>query len=116
MDDKQLRHEVTDELEFEPSIDAAHIGVAARNRVVTLSGHVSNYAEKLAAEAATRRIRGVRAVASEIEVRCPGEAKTADDEIAKRAGEINRGSDMVLSKQSRRGSDSQAERGYWRCQ
>jgi osmotically-inducible protein OsmY len=85
MDDKQLRHEVTDELEFEPSIDAAHIGVAARNGVVTLSGHVSSYAEKLAAEAATRRIRGVRAIASEIEVRYPGEAKTADDEIAKRA-------------------------------
>jgi osmotically-inducible protein OsmY len=85
MEDKQLRQAVNDELEFEPSVDAAHIGVTAKDGVVTLTGHVSSYAEKLAAEAATRRVKGVRAIAAEIEVRYPGQAKTSDDEIAKRA-------------------------------
>jgi osmotically-inducible protein OsmY len=44
MNDKQLRQNVIDELEFEPSVDAANIGVAASDGVVTLSGHVSSYA------------------------------------------------------------------------
>jgi len=85
MGDKQLRQNVLDELEFEPSIDAAHIGVAVDDGVVTLSGHVSSYFEKLAAEQAVRKIKGVRAIAQEIEVRYPSDKKTADDEIAKRA-------------------------------
>jgi len=52
---------------------------------VTLSGHVSSYAEKIAAQHAVQRVKGVQAIAQEIEVRYPGEKKTADDEIAKRA-------------------------------
>ncbi len=50
MDDKTLRQNILDELEFEPSIDAAHIGLAVDNGVVTLTGHVSSYEEKLATE------------------------------------------------------------------
>ena len=75
-------------MEWDPSVDAAHIGVAANNGVVTLSGHVTSYAEKLATEQAVRRIRGVKAIAQEIEVRLPFEPKTSDDEIAKRAVQI----------------------------
>jgi osmotically-inducible protein OsmY len=85
MDDKQLQQSVIDELEFEPSVDAAHIGVTASDGVVTLTGHVPSYAEKVSAEYAARRVKGVRAIVSEIEVRYPEQAKTADDEIAKRA-------------------------------
>jgi osmotically-inducible protein OsmY len=85
MTDIQLRQDVLDELEFEPSIDAANIGVAVDDGVVTLTGHVHSYAQKLAAEAAVRRVRGVRAIAEEIEVRYPRDPKTSDDEIAKRA-------------------------------
>lgn len=85
MDDKALRQAVTSELNFEPSVDAAHIGVAAEKGVVTLTGHVSSYAEKVAAERAAQRVRGVRAIAQEIEVRYPEDKKTADDEIAQRA-------------------------------
>jgi osmotically-inducible protein OsmY len=59
--------------------------VAVQNGVVTLTGHVASYAEKLAAERAARRVAGVRAVAEEIEVRYPSEKKTADDQIAERA-------------------------------
>jgi hypothetical protein len=85
MDDKQLRQNIIDELEFEPSVDAQDIGIAVSDGVVTLSGHVFSYAQKVAAQHAVQRIKGVRAIAQEIEVRYPGEKKTADDEIAKRA-------------------------------
>jgi osmotically-inducible protein OsmY len=83
--DRQLRQDVLDELEFEPSFDAAHIGVAAQDGVVTLTGHVSSYGAKLAAERAARRVKGVRAIAEEIEVRLPFDKKRSDDEIATRA-------------------------------
>lgn len=85
MTDLKLRQDVLDELEFEPSVDAAGIGVAVNDGVVTLTGHVSTYAEKLAAERAAKRVSGVRAVAQEITVRYLGEKKLSDDEIAKRA-------------------------------
>jgi osmotically-inducible protein OsmY len=84
MDAKQVRQNVLDELEFEPSINATNIGVAVEKGVVTLTGHVLSYAEKLAAERATRRVKGVHAIAQEIEVRYASDKKTADDEIAKR--------------------------------
>ena len=85
MNDMQLRQNVIDELDFEPSIDAAGIGVAAENGVVTLTGHVPTYEQKLAAERAVWRVKGVKALAEEIEVRLPSDKKTSDDEIAERA-------------------------------
>ncbi len=85
MKDMDLKKTILDELEWEPSVEAAHIGVAVDDGVVTLSGHVSSYAEKIAAEVAVRRIKGVRGIAEEIEVQFPGDKKTADDQIAKRA-------------------------------
>jgi osmotically-inducible protein OsmY len=88
MDDKTLRQNILDELEFEPSIDAAHIGLAVDNGVVTLTGHVSSYEEKLAAERAVRRVKGVKAIAQEIQVRYHYQLKTDDDEIARRAADV----------------------------
>ena len=88
MDDKVLRQIVTDELDFEPSIDAANIGVAVESGVVTLTGHVVGFTEKHAAEQAVQRVKGVRAIAEEIEVRRPNDKKTADDQIAGRAVRI----------------------------
>ena len=88
MSDLQLRQDVLDELDFEPRVDSAHIGVVVDKGVVTLTGHVSSYAAKLAAETAARRVKGVHAIADEIEVRYPFEKKAADDEIAKRALDI----------------------------
>jgi osmotically-inducible protein OsmY len=85
MTDIQLRQDVLDELEFEPSIDAASVGVAVDDGVVTLTGHVSSYAQKLAAEEAARRVRDVRAIVQNIEVRYPSSLKIPDEEIAKRA-------------------------------
>lgn len=85
MNDNILRQNIIDELEFEPSIDAANIGVAVDNGVVTLTGHVSTFAQKAAAENAALSVKGVKGVAQEIEVRPFGANVTADDEIAKRA-------------------------------
>jgi osmotically-inducible protein OsmY len=95
MDERQLRKCVLDELEFEPSIDATNIGVAVDDGVVTLTGHVYSYAEKIAAERAARRVKGVRAIAQEIEVRYPSDKKTSDDEIAKRALNILKWDAMI---------------------
>lgn len=83
-----LRRVILDELEYEPSVDATHIGVAVDKGIVTLTGHVASFAEKQAAITAARRVNGVRAVADEIEVRYPSEKKTSDDEVAKRAVDI----------------------------
>ncbi|MGO4671843.1 BON domain-containing protein [Bosea sp. 2YAB26] len=88
MNDLLLREYVLNELEFEPSVSAAHIGVAVENGTVTLSGHVGSYAEKLAAEHIVQRVKGVRAIAQEIEVRLPSDKKTNDDEIAQRAVDL----------------------------
>jgi osmotically-inducible protein OsmY len=85
MNDKELRQLVVDELEYEPSIDAADIGVATENGVVTLSGHVADYVQKMAAERAAWRVKGVKGIAQKIEVRLPGDKKWKDDEIAQRA-------------------------------
>src|SRR6187200_1671664 len=85
MDDSTLKQDIIDELDFEPSIDAANIGVAVANGVVTLTGHVPTYAQKSTIENAVRRVKGVKAIAEEIEVRPFGANRTADDEIARRA-------------------------------
>ena len=88
MNDLQLKQAVIDELEFDPAIDAAHVTAFVHDGVVTLAGYVGDCAQKHAAESAARRIKGVRAVAQEIEVRYPQDRKVADDEIADRATRI----------------------------
>ncbi len=82
--DSQLQRDVIAELAWEPSVDHADIGVAVNDGVVTLSGYVKSYPEKMAAEKATRRVLGVKAIAEEIKVRFASDPKTADHEIAKR--------------------------------
>jgi osmotically-inducible protein OsmY len=83
-----LQDAVLAALRYEPGVDAAHVGVAAKHGVVTLSGHVSHFAEKQAAETAAAHVRGVKAVAEEIEVLLPFDARKPDDEIA--AAALNR--------------------------
>jgi osmotically-inducible protein OsmY len=80
--DDHLQKAVLAELHWDPGVTAGHIGVTAENGVVTLTGHVENLAEKHAAEAATRRVKGVKAVAEKIEVRLRPETERTDDEIA----------------------------------
>lgn len=85
MSDNALRQHIVDELEFEPSVDAANIGVAVEGGIVTLTGHVPTYVERMTAENTVGRIKGVKGIACEIEVRPLGTNITADDEIARRA-------------------------------
>jgi len=82
MTDAELQRDVLDELEWEPSVDAAHIGVSVKNGIVTLSGHVSSYVEKYAAERAAKRVHGVKAVANEIDVKLPSSSRRTDEDIA----------------------------------
>lgn len=82
--DAQLQRDVMAELEADPLIDHTEIGVSVTGGVVTLNGLVKSYAEKIAAEKDARRVFGVQAIAEEIKVRYPSDAKTSDTEIAKR--------------------------------
>jgi len=66
--DEMVRNAVIHQLDWEPEFNAAGIGVAVEDGVVTLTGHVDSYAAKLAAERAARRVYGVRAVANDIQV------------------------------------------------
>jgi osmotically-inducible protein OsmY len=83
--DVELRRDVLDELEWEPSIDAAGIGVTAHDGVVTLNGNVKTFTEKLTAERATERVHGVKAIANDIEVRLGGAHDRNDSDIAEAA-------------------------------
>ncbi len=80
--DTKLQHDVRSELAWDPSLDASQIGVAAKAGVVTLSGAVPSYAEKLVAEQAAKRVYGVKAVADEVEVKIPGGRERGDADIA----------------------------------
>ena len=86
--DTSIRNNIEAELEFEPTIDSSGIGVSVTGGVVTLSGHVDSYASKMAAERAVGRVRGVRALAEQIEVRLAVNAEHDDDEIARRAANL----------------------------
>jgi osmotically-inducible protein OsmY len=82
MSDHQLQQAVLAELNWEPSVNAAHIGVAAAGGVVTLNGHVDSFAQKWAAETAAARVSGVKAVAEELQVRLQSSDRRSDEEIA----------------------------------
>lgn len=80
-----LQQNVLDELRDEPSIDASEIGVTAKAGVVTLTGSVSTYVEKLAAEEAAKRVFGVQALADDISVQLRNGGARSDTEIAQAA-------------------------------
>lgn len=86
--DINIREDVQAELEFEPRLDATAIGVAVTHGVVTLSGHVSSYAEKVAAEHAAQRVKGVKGLALDLEVRLRGVSPPDDTQIAERAASL----------------------------
>lgn len=83
--DWELQADVHAELEFEPSVEAAHIGVTAIAGVVTLTGTVAAYAEKLAAIRATERVLGVKGIADELRLGFALSSRRDDADIAKAA-------------------------------
>jgi len=85
MTDRELQEHVQNALDWEPSIDAADIGVSVENGVVTLRGDVRSFSEKAAAERVTLAVYGVKAVANDVNVRLrDGHART-DTDIAQAA-------------------------------
>ena len=83
--DSELQHDVLAELEWEPIIDAAEIGVSVEGGIVTLNGAVKRLPEKWAAEDAAFRIAGVKGIANEIEVRLIPGSERSDADIARSA-------------------------------
>jgi osmotically-inducible protein OsmY len=83
--DAALKGEILEELEWEPGIKAARIGVGVRDGVVTLSGEVDSYHEKVEAERATLRVAGVKGIANELEIQLPGASQRTDADIARAA-------------------------------
>jgi len=80
--DTEVRLDILDELLWEPTVDANDIGVTVHHGIVTLTGSVSTFSEKQAAEQAAVRIHGVKAIAEEIEVKLPASHEHSDAEIA----------------------------------
>lgn len=83
--DAQIKKDVLDELVWQPNIDETQIGVIVEDGVVTLTGYVADYSTKLAVENAVKGIAGVKAVATDIDVKFSENYKKTDMEIAKAA-------------------------------
>jgi osmotically-inducible protein OsmY len=83
--DRQLQQDVMDELKWEPSVEAAAVGVEVKDGIVTLAGHVDSYAQKIAAEHAAQRVFGVKGVVMEIDIALPGSSKLKDADLARNA-------------------------------
>ena len=65
---ESLQTDVLDELAWDPQVDSSDIAVTVHDNIVTLAGHTATYMEKLAAEKAARRVKGVKAVVDDIDV------------------------------------------------
>jgi osmotically-inducible protein OsmY len=79
--DEKVQREVIEELGWDARVQPNEIGVAVKNGIVTLTGWVDSYGKKWAAEASAHRLRGVRGVANDIEVRLDGDTQRTDGEI-----------------------------------
>jgi osmotically-inducible protein OsmY len=80
--DAQVQSDVLAELKWEPRVQSTEIGVAVKDGIVTLTGWVDSYTKRWAAEEAAHRVRGVKAVANDIEVRLGTAGERTDPEIA----------------------------------
>jgi osmotically-inducible protein OsmY len=81
--DDDIKRDVEEELKWDPDIESADIAVAVKDGVVTLTGFARSYNEKWQAEADTKRVKGVAAVANDIEVRLPALSQRPDPDIAR---------------------------------
>jgi osmotically-inducible protein OsmY len=86
--DQELRADILAELERDPRVRSTEIGVIVKHGAVTLTGVVEDFADKVAAERAVKRLKGVRAIAEDIQVKRPAELRLTDEGIAERIAEI----------------------------
>jgi len=87
MDDKTLKKQVQDELEWDPSFDANDVGIAVENGIVRLTGYVATYAQKFDVEAAVKRVNGVRGYVEDLQIR-PFAQPFSDESIATRVANV----------------------------
>jgi osmotically-inducible protein OsmY len=80
--DEQIQRDVLAELKWDARVMPNEIGVAVKEGIVTLTGWVDSYSKKWAAEEAAHRVRNVKAVANDIEVRLSSAAERTDHDIA----------------------------------
>jgi osmotically-inducible protein OsmY len=83
--DAQIQSDVLAELKWEPRVQPNEVGVSVKDGVVSLTGWVDSYTKKWAAEEAAHRVRGVKAVANDLEVRLPSSSERTDADIAQAA-------------------------------
>ena len=81
--DSEIKRDVEDELKYDAGVDSTDIGVAVKNGVVSLTGFIRSYSQKLQAEMDAKRISGVMAVANDLEVRLASADSRPDPEIAR---------------------------------
>ena len=93
--DADLKRDVTAELAWDPAVKSTAIGVAVKDGVVTLSGHLETFAEKHAAERALGRVAGVKAIALELDVKLSFDHKRSDTDIAVSAEQALKWSTLV---------------------
>jgi osmotically-inducible protein OsmY len=97
--DIQIQTDVHEELRWEPSLDAAQIGVAVHKGIVTLTGTVPSYVQRVVAQHVAERIHGVTGIANELGVRLPGSRERTDADIAKAAVDAMRWRTTVSEEQ-----------------
>lgn len=83
--DSQIQKDIIDELKWEPSLQDEDIGVSVHDGVVTLAGFVDSYANKWKAERVASRVKGVKAIANDLEVKLPTSSSRPDPDIARAA-------------------------------
>jgi osmotically-inducible protein OsmY len=88
--DEELRSDVIAELKWNPRIKSNQIGVIVKDGAVTLTGMVETYSEKLYAERAAKSVKGIRAIAEDIEVKLPAQMRRTDEGIAEQAAQLLR--------------------------
>jgi osmotically-inducible protein OsmY len=80
--DSQIKEDVLRELKWDPRVEETEVGVQVEDAVVTLTGTVSSWAKRVAAQEAAHRVYAVRDVANDIAVKAPGDMPVTDAEIA----------------------------------
>lgn len=80
--DREIQRNVMDEIGWDPSLDPSKIGVAVKDGIVTLSGQVDSFFKKQSAERAAKRVKGVKAIAEDIQIGVSPSNKRSDADIA----------------------------------
>jgi hypothetical protein len=86
--DHQLQTSVSDELEWTPEVNSAHIGVSADGGVITLTGDVASYSDRIAAKDAVLRVKGVSAVADELIIKSSYQFTGTDSDLAETVAKV----------------------------